>query len=227
MKKNGFTLIELLVVIAIIGILAAILMPVLSTARAKARQAECINNLKQWGIVFEMYSQDYGVWPGSAQDQTGDHEWPSAFVYAFGGPSKVVNKHTCIQGFPSWFCQPECYKGSNYYRFMDAYAGHQNWKGTSGGLYLINWNVFLTINVAPELLTNPSTLVLLCDGVKGNYTSLLKFENGTWATYATYPANQFAEWHKGTGNVLFCDGHVEARTKKSLEEEKFWKREGG
>src|SRR6184192_4012092 len=59
MKRSAFTLIELLVVIAIIAILAAILFPVFAQARAKARQAVCISNLKQIGLANMMYAQDY------------------------------------------------------------------------------------------------------------------------------------------------------------------------
>ncbi len=60
MKRNpGFTLIELLVVIAIIAILAAILFPVFAQARESARISACLSNIKQIGLAWNMYSQDY------------------------------------------------------------------------------------------------------------------------------------------------------------------------
>lgn len=57
--RRGFTLVELLVVVAIVGVLAAILFPVLAQARESARKSGCAANLRQIGLAFTAYLQDY------------------------------------------------------------------------------------------------------------------------------------------------------------------------
>jgi len=89
MRRNGFTLIELLVVIAIIAILAAILFPVFAKAREKARQSSCASNLKQIGLGYVQYRQDY--------DETSPLSWPVT------GPEGT--RATSCGGNPSYWWQ--------------------------------------------------------------------------------------------------------------------------
>jgi prepilin-type N-terminal cleavage/methylation domain-containing protein len=89
-----FTLIELLVVIAIIAILAAMLMPVLQTARAKAIQASCQSREKQVGLILHMYSQDWGGYVPQGHD--GNQYWPEVLN------DEGYLENMAVKRCPSW-----------------------------------------------------------------------------------------------------------------------------
>ncbi|MGB9877256.1 MAG: DUF1559 domain-containing protein [bacterium] len=102
-RRRGFTLIELLVVIAIIAILAAILFPVFSAVREKARQASCMSNLKQIGMAIRMYAQDWdGYFPRYGFHPNCCRTWPAGFVYQqgpmpeYGGFPRVLTMYEVL-----------------------------------------------------------------------------------------------------------------------------------
>jgi prepilin-type N-terminal cleavage/methylation domain-containing protein len=106
--RNGFTLIELLVVIAIIAILAAILFPVFAKAREKARQATCVSNVKQIGLAWMMYVQDYDEkFPPNNSPAAANSDWMMRPGGAFPcKPCRPISKTTGNAYDPRIFAMP-------------------------------------------------------------------------------------------------------------------------
>jgi prepilin-type N-terminal cleavage/methylation domain-containing protein/prepilin-type processing-associated H-X9-DG protein len=112
MRRRGFTLVELLVVIAIIGILIALLLPAVQSAREAGRRISCVNNLKQIGLGLHTFEQTYGRFPpGGAVDQRpfgnnsfGPNGWGSSWmIYILPGiEQKALYNQFVFDGTSGW-----------------------------------------------------------------------------------------------------------------------------
>ncbi|HEY3861816.1 MAG TPA: type II secretion system protein [Verrucomicrobiae bacterium] len=109
--KKGFTLIELLMVVAIIAILASMLLPSLSKAKAQADETSCSSNQKQWGLAMTMYADENREFYPASRDlnyvSTPDNNptWNEMYTDATGAPAI---------GLSDWFnALPPCVGASS------------------------------------------------------------------------------------------------------------------
>ncbi len=201
---KGFTLVELLVVIAIIAILAAVLFPVYTRARERARSTSCLSNMRQVAQAVMMYTQDYKGRVPICHDVTASHADDSGYwwvaLYAY---TKDDGVFTC----PSWRPTDEPQGLLFWEKPQDASRPFE--RGGIRGTYA--WN--LTMNGAPESRLSgekpdgggfsPATVVAVAEGFNGTHV---------WKPEQVAPVDspelRLRYFHNGGANVAFADGHA-------------------
>jgi prepilin-type N-terminal cleavage/methylation domain-containing protein/prepilin-type processing-associated H-X9-DG protein len=193
MRRQGFTLIELLVVIAIIAILAAILFPVFAKAREKARQTSCLSNVKQLGLAWMQYVQDY------------DETVPG--TYTMTGPSTLQTWFEFLRPYTKSTQVFRCPSDSDPYTRWGYDNGVQIQHETSYG-----YNARMAVNhYTPTSLAQfqypaQTPIMVECQRQKGTTYG----GTNAWEFYAdSFHCSRFiALRHNEGANFAFADGHA-------------------
>lgn len=216
-RTSGLTLIEVLVVISIIAILAGMLLPTLISTRALAKRSCCQSNLKQLGMAFEMYIQDWdGILP-SPGGLIGDRNY---WAQDHGGGLEPYIKN---QGWGSiWTCPAYNIEVDSTMVHVPRTYSMNSFLRNPSDIIPSTAGITILKGIAKDAIPYPSDTILLFEGMAEDSTSNQPYHGtgyvarcGDWSmVQGYYPKlhyqNADKPVHKGLNNYLMCDGHVMA-----------------
>lgn len=234
-RRPGFTLVELLVVIAIIGVLVALLLPAIQSARAASRRVQCANNMRQIGLAIHQYCDTHkGLFP-MMQHNIAQSDVPKTWIYVLAPYMESVDAVRLC---------PEDLKRIENPAYTDSSGNVVEARPTS---YAMNGYLraegFNPAGPTPGFVTRFSQLtethktIVMFEAGNGVDSTKDHVESPDWFDESNMKRNatEQAVWqdvqgevavdrHHGTSaNYLYADGHVDSITADQIQE---WCTEG-